>query len=77
MKTKIAVEWIEYLNSELSKINKMDMKDIIWMENGVIIDTSEKVLDAFRFTGLSNKSFVDVRFWEDYEYLNSLEADEK
>ncbi len=55
---KIAVEYVEWLMEEKSKINRQKLSDIELFENGMKLDIPQKVIDDFDFTGLSNVDFI-------------------
>ena len=55
---KIAIEYVEWLMEEKSKINRQKLGDIELFENGMKLDIPRKVIDDFEFTGLSNVDFI-------------------
>lgn len=55
---KIAIEYVEWLMEEKSKINREKLSDIELFENGMKLDIPQKVIDEFVFTGLSNIDFI-------------------
>ena len=55
---KIAVEYVNWLAEERSKINQQKLGDIELFENGMKLDIPQKVIDDFEFTGLSNVDFI-------------------
>ena len=61
-KKKIAVEDIEYLIRKLAEFNKLNLNQIHLTENGKNIDMNN--LEEFRCMGLSNKDYINLRFWE-------------
>ncbi|KKM80210.1 hypothetical protein LCGC14_1342240 [marine sediment metagenome] len=55
---KIAIEYVEWLMEEKSKINRQKLGDIELFENGMKLDIPKKVIDDFELTGLSNVDFI-------------------
>lgn len=55
---KIAIEYVEWLIEEKSKINRVPLKDLELFENGMKLDIPKKVIDDFDYTGLSNVDFI-------------------
>ena len=55
---KIAIEYVEWLMEEKSKINRQKLGDIELFENGMKLDIPRKVIDDFELTGLSNVDFI-------------------
>jgi hypothetical protein len=58
MKTKVSVEEVKKLVNRIHEINKLDLSDIIWTENGVEIDVPLSRSLEFQFCGLSNVDFI-------------------
>ncbi len=54
----IAIEYVEWLMEEKSKINRQKLGDIELFENGMKLDIPRKVIDDFELTGLSNVDFI-------------------
>jgi len=61
---KIAIEYVEWLMEEKSKINRVALGDLEIFENGMKLDIPQKVIDDFDFTGLSNVDFILSDFRE-------------
>lgn len=55
---KIAVEYVSWLMEEKSKINREKLSDIELFEDGMKLNIPKKVIDDFKFTGLSNVDFI-------------------
>lgn len=55
---KIAIEYVQWLTEERAKINRESLGNIELFENGMKLDISQKVIDDFDFTGLSNVDFI-------------------
>lgn len=55
---KVAIEYVEWLMDEKSKINRVALEDLELFENGMKLDIPKKIIDDFDFTGLSNVDFI-------------------
>ncbi len=55
---KVAVEYVQWLMEEKSKINRVKLEDLELYENGMKLDIPRKVIEDFDFTGLSNVDFI-------------------
>ncbi len=55
---KVRIEHVEYLREEIRKINSAKLEDIEFTRNRKIIEVSEKAIENWKFTGLSNVDFV-------------------
>ena len=55
---QVAVEWIKWLMEERAKINRAELEDIEFFENGMKLDIPAEVIKDFDFTGLSNIDFI-------------------
>jgi hypothetical protein len=58
VKHRISVEWIRLLQESRAIINSFDLHNIEFTENGKVIDIPKRVIDDFKFTGLSNIDFI-------------------
>lgn len=61
---KFAVEDILHHLNELKKFNEQNLKDIELTENGEVIKIHPKILEEWRFIGLSNDYFVENEYWK-------------
>ena len=61
----ISVEDIRLLKAEMDKINKLNLDNIDFYENGQCIEISKKTKDDFSFTGLSNMDFIMTNSYKD------------
>lgn len=61
---QIAIEYVEWLAEERSKINRVPLEDLEIFENGMKLDIPRKVIDDFELTGLSNVDFILSDFRE-------------
>jgi len=62
---KVAVEYIKWLQEERAKINRVDLSDLEFYENGIKLEVSKKDLDEFKFTGLNNPDFAITEWYKD------------
>ena len=61
---QIAIEYVQWLMEEKSKINRVPLEDLEIFENGMKLNIPKKVIDDFDFTGLSNVDFILSDFRE-------------
>lgn len=59
------IERIDALLFELAEFDSHQLKDIILTQNGEPIPIPSETIDEFRFVGLCNHSFVEMRYWEE------------
>lgn len=64
---RVDVERVRELRKELREINKLDIRDIEFYENGQKIVVPEATWWAWEFIGLNNTDFVEVEFWKEKE----------
>lgn len=64
---KISVERIQDLIQQITDFNNLELSEIQLIENGIPIKITPEILDAWRFIGLSNKSFIEMEYWKEYE----------
>lgn len=55
---QIAVEYISWIMEERAKINRAELKDIEFFENGMKLDIPGEITDAWDVTGLNNIDFI-------------------
>jgi len=67
---QVPIEYIEWLELERQKINKVDLANIDFVENGVKLDIPLKRIKRFKFVGLTNVCFILTGF-----YLEKAEDD--
>jgi hypothetical protein len=60
---RIDVETVQEIHRQLEEINSHKMNDIEWFENGVKLNITPEILEDWRFVGMSNESFVALKFW--------------
>lgn len=48
----------------ISEFNQLDLKTVTLVDGGELLPVTDAMIDRFQITGLSNKDFVDFRFWE-------------
>lgn len=61
---KVDIEKLNIMLDQIKKINEADLKDIIFVEDGMIVKPTQKQLDDFKFTGLSNVDFIRSGFYK-------------
>ena len=61
---KIDVGYVRRLREELDFINKLNLQQIEWYENGQKVEIDPKVLEEFKFVGLSNENFITMEFYK-------------
>lgn len=67
----IAVEDVDALQEHRRRINQIPLEQITWTLGGRTINVTPKQIEDFKFTGLSNIDFVDMRWWLGPERLRS------
>lgn len=60
---RIAIEYIQWLQKERAKINLAKLEEIEFFKNGMKLDISKDVIDAFELTGLNNADFISSGFY--------------
>jgi len=61
---KVTIEYVEQLVKEVRGLNKLDLRDIVFFEDGKKLDIPSEVLASFEFTGLNNIDFVSSGFYK-------------
>lgn len=61
----VNIEVVKKIIDDLREINKIPFDEIEWHENGKPLDIPKEVLEEWKFTGLSNYSFVDTEFYKE------------
>jgi len=54
----IHIEYVRMLKEELAKINRGDLKDMRFFENGELLKVDPKDIKEFTFMGLNNVDFI-------------------
>ena len=60
---KIAIEYINWLQHERSKINAVPLEQIEFYEKGMLLDV-RKLADQFGIIGLNNTDFISTNFYK-------------
>lgn len=60
----VFVEDLRELYGKIQAINQTPLEDIVWMKNGQLIEASNKLVEDFKFTGLSNVDFILSGYYE-------------
>jgi hypothetical protein len=55
---RVDIEHVRKIQAERMKINKEDLENIEWYEDGKKLEISPKVIKDFLFTGLNNTDFI-------------------
>lgn len=55
---EVAIEYIRWLQEERAKINRVELEDIVFFENGMKVDIPKEVVDDFAVSGLNNTDFI-------------------
>lgn len=63
----IKIEEILELKQKLREFNSLDLRDIEWTHYGKEISVSQRKLDDWRFTGLSNSDFIEIVIFDMFE----------
>jgi predicted negative regulator of RcsB-dependent stress response len=59
-KLKVDLNELERALNYLKTINQHELKNIEWWRGDVEVKPSDKLIEEFRFTGLSNVDFAEV-----------------
>lgn len=62
-KLRYDIERLKDAMSVIADFNSLDLHHVALYENNQLIPVTEAQLDDWRFVGLSNKSFVELEFW--------------
>lgn len=60
----VDINYLRYLNEQRQAINATNLENIVWVENGQEIEASDKLIEDFKFTGLSNVDFILSGYYE-------------
>jgi hypothetical protein len=64
-RVKIRISEIIELTNREREINRPDLKDIDFIDDsGKIVNIDEKIVEDFRFCGLSNVDFINTGFYK-------------
>ncbi len=61
----VDVEEVYRLQARLDEINSIDLREIIWLENGKPLDIPHSTIEKFRYTGLGNKEFILTDYYKE------------
>lgn len=53
----------------IANFNALNLHNVELVDNGVPINVTPEMIDNFKFTGLSNKDFVAMEWWNDAESI--------
>jgi hypothetical protein len=60
---RVDINHVRRLIDELHKVNAVPFDEIEWCDGDTPIEIADEVRDEWKFTGLSNKSFVECEGW--------------
>jgi len=63
-KTRVDIKHIHYLQEEIAKINRLDLDDIDFYEDGKKVEIHEKAIKDFKFMGLTNINFITAEIYK-------------
>lgn len=63
-KTMVDINYVKGLKKYMTKINKMDLKDIIFEDCGDIIEVDDKLIEDWKYTGLNNIDFIWTKYYK-------------
>lgn len=52
------------IQAEIAAINACDLADLQIYENAVLVDMPQNLIDDWKYVGLSNFAFIEMRGWE-------------
>jgi hypothetical protein len=64
MTVSVSIEEIRRIYDRIAEINNYDLKDIIWTENDSVIVIDPRVIECFKYVGLSNTYFIETEFYK-------------
>lgn len=59
--TRVSFEEVEALQSRLREINAIPFAEIEWTRDGKSVPVSAEVAERWRFIGMTNATFVELR----------------
>jgi hypothetical protein len=65
---RVDIERVRKIQEERTKINKADLEDIEWYEDGKKLEISPKVIEDFKFIGLNNTDFIISNYYLEKEF---------
>jgi sulfatase maturation enzyme AslB (radical SAM superfamily) len=64
IKDRYSVSYITSLIQQLDEFNSRKLEDIELIENGKTLNIGPETLKEWSYIGMSNKVFIETRFWE-------------
>ena len=64
MKHFVSIEYVRWLQEERAKINRMDLNDIVFFENGNIAMIAQATRNKFAMSGLNNTDFITSGYYK-------------
>ncbi len=65
MKKIVHIEAVKLALHVLADFNALDLTQVELYENEKLLPITPEILDDFRFCGLSNRDFVERRWWQE------------
>ena len=60
---KIDINEVKALKSRLREINKLEFRDIVWVDGDKELEIPKQFSDDWEFTGLNNADFIYTGFY--------------
>ena len=60
---RVDIEYVDWLKSEIRRINSLDINKIDFYENDEKLDIPKSLIDEFEFIGLNNCDFVTGKIY--------------
>ena len=67
---RVDIEYVRWLDEERRKINRADIEEITWYENGEIVAISQNIFDHWGYVGLSNFDFITGDFYKGEHWIS-------
>jgi len=64
IKQIVNIEAIKLARQVFREFNRLDLSQVELYENGKPLPVTSDMIDEFKFCGLNNENFVDMRWWE-------------
>lgn len=66
-RTRIDIEEIERLQARRREINALELEEIDFYKDGVLVEAVPGAIAEWRFTGLGNVCYVEHEGWKGWE----------
>jgi hypothetical protein len=64
---RVKIEKVLDLLRQIEEINKYSLEEIEWIYNNESVEVSKKEIEDWKFTGLSNVSFIEIILTGEFE----------